>query len=67
MKEATETYLMSSLYVHYAHVRCKIESMTFSDDIVAATQEIHRIRSDSTVDEAAVAFWYCRRRCSSVT
>ncbi|KAI9911311.1 hypothetical protein PsorP6_009033 [Peronosclerospora sorghi] len=50
-----ETYLMSSLYVHYAHVRCKIESTMLSADIDAATQEINLICSDATVDAAAVA------------
>ncbi|KAI9920148.1 hypothetical protein PsorP6_015468 [Peronosclerospora sorghi] len=50
----TVTYLMNSLFVHYAHVRSKIKSMTLFADIDAATQKIHRICCGSTVDAAAV-------------
>ncbi|KAI9905356.1 hypothetical protein PsorP6_014040 [Peronosclerospora sorghi] len=54
--EVTETYLVNSLFVHYAHVRSKITSMTLFADIDAATQKIHRICSDATVDAAAVVY-----------
>ncbi|KAI9911686.1 hypothetical protein PsorP6_009818 [Peronosclerospora sorghi] len=50
----TVTYLMSSLFVHYAHVRSKIKSMTLFADIDAATQKIHRICCGATVETAAV-------------
>ncbi|KAI9912005.1 hypothetical protein PsorP6_009218 [Peronosclerospora sorghi] len=50
----TVTYLMSSLFVHYAHVRIKIKSMTLSANINAATQKIHRICCGATVDAASV-------------
>ncbi|KAI9907594.1 hypothetical protein PsorP6_004530 [Peronosclerospora sorghi] len=50
----TVTYLLSSFFVHYAHVRSKIKSMTLFADIDAATQKIHLICCGATVDAAAV-------------
>ncbi|KAI9908954.1 hypothetical protein PsorP6_014981 [Peronosclerospora sorghi] len=50
----TVTYLMRSLFVHYAHVLSKIKSITLFADIDAATQKIHRICCGATVDAAAV-------------
>ncbi|KAI9921525.1 hypothetical protein PsorP6_000794 [Peronosclerospora sorghi] len=52
----TETYLMNSLFLHYAHVRSKIKSMTLFADIDAATQNIHRLCCGATVDAAAVVY-----------
>ncbi|KAI9921383.1 hypothetical protein PsorP6_001140 [Peronosclerospora sorghi] len=50
----TVTYLMSRLFVHYAHVRSKIKPMTLLADTDAATHKIHRICCGSTVDAASV-------------
>ncbi|ETM53924.1 serine/threonine protein kinase, partial [Phytophthora nicotianae] len=47
---ATDTAAMSNLYTRYAH-----ESMTFSADIDADVQEIHRVCSGAAADESALA------------
>ncbi|KAI9914902.1 hypothetical protein PsorP6_007573 [Peronosclerospora sorghi] len=52
----TVTYLICSLFVHYAHVRIKIKSMTLFADIDVATQKIHCICCGATVDAAAVVY-----------
>ncbi|KAG3232880.1 hypothetical protein PI124_g22042 [Phytophthora idaei] len=71
---ASDTAAMSSLYARYAHESSSMESMTLSVDIDAATQEIHRVCTGATSNEAALAslllsktveqrylIWWCYR------
>ncbi|KAF1773969.1 Annexin repeat [Phytophthora cactorum] len=52
---ASDTAAMSSLYARYAHESNSMESMTLSVDIDAAAQEIHRVCTGATSNEAALA------------
>ncbi|KAG2856297.1 hypothetical protein PC113_g11690 [Phytophthora cactorum] len=52
---ASDTAAMSSLYARYAHESSSMESMTLSVDIDAAAQEIHRVCTGATSNEAALA------------